>query len=277
MSARLIKVPYLVTNIKPPIGTPINWSHPSAQGLIGLWMLDAGKGSPRDLVRGNHATAMSATWDPYGDGVICSTTGPKTVTYGQSLIDLITGQSALSFMIITKRTNNTVNQGIIGIGAVSYRQISLSQGSSWNVVWGISSPAVSITSAANSFLADGYFHNIIGTYRKTNDAELFIDGISAGTDTVYTGTINAGQTVAYLGYLSGGFPCYDGTISSFYLWNRGISKQEAYQLYLNPYGIFEKSAFLCSGGTYNGNIGTGYLPLYADNNRCNIEIETWGI
>ncbi len=68
---------------KPPPGTPVDWQHPLAQGLIGAWLFNEGAGERLEDATGmgdpaNFVGITAADWrsdGPYSPGLLCDASG----------------------------------------------------------------------------------------------------------------------------------------------------------------------------------------------------------
>jgi hypothetical protein len=96
-----------VQTARPEIGAEIDWSHPLAVGLVGLWWFAGGPTNTilnlEDPAVGNGTLTGSPAWTggPFGPALTLSTTGPAYVAVGQALG--LSGATQASLFVVANR------------------------------------------------------------------------------------------------------------------------------------------------------------------------------
>jgi hypothetical protein len=228
----------LFTRRKPPAGSRIDWQHPLAPGLVGLWLLADRGHAPRNLVATAPASSIqgNVTWGT-------SPNGPSLVFPGGSGDYVSTPSyaamrsSRLTVAVLARATNATT--GILA--SVNYDgnsvPFALHPGPTEFALQTAFSSYTGATgwvsAAAGSDYRDGLWHLFVGTYDAAV-LRLYVDGVLAGSttqaglvDTTNTNTLDIGRySTDYL----------TGNIGWAAIWNRPLPAAAISRLYAEPYG-----------------------------------------
>lgn len=260
---------------KPPPGTPINWQHPLASGLIGCWIFNEGGG----------LTAYDAT-GRYGNGTLSGTTGvPSWVSDGGGGITPPPGH-ALSFVAANTQYVQIANNASYG---------TLSTDWAFEIVFKLNSNRNfnGLFSKTNSNLGAPFDSFVDSTGAvKINGASQFSATLSANTWYQLL-VVNSVRLNVLFKALNGGFlekntgtllgttdnsnairignrndnaTPIDGQISHARLWNpfpylqggAGLLDSNAQDLYLHPFDMFvAPNRYTFKAGVAAGTGGTG--------------------
>lgn len=229
---------------KPPLGTPINFSHPSAKGLmLDLEFQEGGGDLANDLSgNANHGTLKNMAFPP------TSVSGWNAGRKG----------TALSF----DGSNDYVNCGTI----------SLAGNTSWTVSMWIKPDAISTQGLYGNAYVPGkytrfYFNTTkLSLYNDSNnklgewnvalsanvwqylvlvcdysitDLILYIDGVSKGN---YDFIVDNSQTIKMIGgYGSASSGTFNGQIDQVRIYNRALPETEIIDSYFDTFGMFERN------------------------------------
>jgi len=227
--------------MKSPLGTPINFAHPLAKGLVGCWLMNEGSGNKiYDLSgNGNDGTFVNHTaWVPGRTGPALTFDGvdDHVVVPNKASLNPI---SALTISVWVNQKATSVGQSanisnIAGKTSSSYGyELRLTS----DVLYFLIEQGGWIGLSGNTLNLNQWYH-IVGTYDKSN-MKLFVDGglvnsLAESADIrVDTGSFYVGSRTASARY-------FNGLIDDVRIYNRALSEQEVQQLYLNPYAMFEQ-------------------------------------
>ena len=216
---------------KPPIGYGINWSHPSAYGLRGVFLLNEGGGKPIEILSGNRGTLNgSAAWNKIG---ISAVTAGDYVDFGTPpnlpIIEPIT------ILAITNLTRS-------GSYSIPCQSIPATSGG-WSFRWeqtdttnrvGFTKLGVVDTQTTNLVSPTGV--SAIAAAVSTTQIVFASNGIIETVATV-TSIANVGAVSFHLGRFNGS-SSFNGTVYSVFVWNRLLSAPELTLLTIAPFNAY---------------------------------------
>ena len=239
---------------QPPLGTPINKSHPLVNGMVGCWLLNEGGGkraidSTRlNIIDGNASAAGMLVTKKNGN---CATnTGANYIDLGTQPNMNITGAMTIScFGIMT--SNPATNKELI-----SARAAAPTTDVSWEffIVASATQIRFSHGTALGTFQSTGNFatsplpldtlNHFVAVRTGSSgawSAKIYVNGRDLVASNV--GTTNnptATQPTASIGRAGGVNNFYwPGHLNNCMLWNRALSATEVRSLYTNPYQMFK--------------------------------------
>lgn len=235
---------------KPLLGSSVDWSHPLARGLVGVWLLNEGAGSVLlNPVSGVSGIRQSAPW---ATGPL---TGPALAFDGSTSwfdggsyasIDNLTQLSVVFWMFVT---DDEVSQSILDKGL-------LADQSGWKIM--VNGALASIRfirrfdtiplvhdqnifaqSFANRWVQVVVTHN--GGQVATDDAKIYFDGIvgsETGSPTNGVGsTVDDSSLSLRVGKSQLNDQFLDGSLDHVLLYNRPLSPLEVQALYVDPFAF----------------------------------------
>jgi len=251
--------------LKPVLGSQLNFGHPLAQGLAGLWLFNKGSGGQVfDLVNGNTGTLAGDThwvagkfgpalkFDGTGD-VVGIGTNPKlgftSEDYTLYLYFMITDSSDSDWLYSKGQANNdgfyvqVRNNNII-------RVITAQDG------------AQQETDTTTTF-SDNVWHSLV-VVRKGSYIHIYLDGVECSylSQPVITDPDDASARTAYI---SGYFADYGivGLISHGAVWNgRALSASEIALLHREPFCMFERIPIELWAAATQGGVPPAGIPIF---------------
>ena len=218
---------------KPPLGTPINWSHPSAKGLVGFWVFQEGGGDLVNDLSGNanHGTLKSMAfppttvsgWNPgkfgsclFFDGsndyVDCGNDSSLDITGAITIETWVKANTIVAYDTIVRKTS-----------AYTFR---LYEGKPELYMWGLTDT----NTISATILNTGQWYHLV-----------YIDGILDITDDS-SGSIAISADDLVIGIRRGTLgSLWDGQIDQVRIYNRALSEAEILDSYLDPFGMFERN------------------------------------
>lgn len=223
-----IQIPWTT---KPPLGTPIDWSNPLTQGLVGAWAFNEGGGAKvlnnvnQELALFDHSGVMS--WSPEGMGIV----GYTGLDFGLAINGPLTwGFTCNVDNIRNINLNNVTEEGsaIVLDNGGQKILMKVASGYSSYVYWYFPQYAVGKT---YSFLFTSP-----GPGSNASDIRCYVDGlllpiwISGGTVPA-AGSIGMGASGIY--YTEG------RKTNSLFALDRILSLSEIQSLSANPWQIYQ--------------------------------------
>jgi len=221
---------------KPPLGTPINFAHPLAKGLVGCWLMNEGAGGKIYDVSGNsHDGTLQGgpLWVPGRTGPALSFDGVDDYVNTVALTDLITNDFTISLwvnardlsgdrVLYSADTGGTNRFYLLSSATGSgYLKIGLS---GWNEEW------------ANSISFGVWEHYVI----TLDGTAGYIYRAGSEMDSNSSVVVDIPSTNLFIGAHSTPSNFFGGSIDDIRTYNRALSAQEVQQLYINPYAMFEQ-------------------------------------
>ena len=217
---------------KPPIGTPINFSHPLGKGLIVSYLVNEGGGRwAFDLALKNQAVLTVGTWHLKGmnfpgsglpglDSTVTRFptigTGPYTMIYGVNPTSVSSVQSVGAFDTYAPAWI-VDSGGALDIYHNGYK------------------------GASTSVLSVGKDYQIGFVRRSTgaNDTYYYINGIQDATTITHGDNLGV-PSIYRIGNDNFG-NCLNGIILYNYMWNRALLRSEMEWIYAQPFDMFTPS------------------------------------
>lgn len=225
----------------------IRWSHPLAQDLSLLLMMESGF-VPVDLVRNRYATPTTGliATGLYGPELVCSAVSfgyvyfsdPLTIVPANGEITIAHWQRVDSYL--------TTNPVSFGIDVDTPNRCSANI--PWNdsvVYWDYGSIAVNRVTATHPAPVTGPYNFFVFTSSaKNGTVEIYINGRLASQGTSPASSIDLSSAASYnVGAVLGipGTDALTGAITYHAVWRRALSYGEIKHLTANPFGMLSPS------------------------------------
>lgn len=239
---------------KPQPGASLNFGHPLAAGLVGLWLLSEGGGL---YIRGEINKVVGTLTDPVWRGGAPQLGGPGLYFNGTTTQGTIpshpqislTGAMSVAFWFYTdaatglrtlfRKGDNAANTGWIVQHNGTSNTISFIRGfTSVNVVRAFQPD--------NGVISAGWHHAVITHTGGQTAATLtaYIDGVLAAVTSSTNGSGTVNDDSAYdliLGLNAAGTTFNNGALDHIRIYNRALSQPEAQSLFVNPFADFVPS------------------------------------
>ena len=237
--------------MKPPLGSQIQFGHPLATGLIGCWLFNEDGGNiVQDPIRGTIGTfsGTGLTWVPGKFGSAIDGDASDYVDFG--VLKLVAGQPACTVVTWVYIPGNTV----LGLTAAWEQEgAGLDCGGLWtdvseNVTFQMRDSANINKTASfhDGLLNNPGWHQLIGTYDGAN-VRVYVDLVLGETVIAMTGVIQPAPQVNFVLCKS------VHPVSHVMFWNRALSASERSELFANPFAVFERGPIeLWTGATSVG-------------------------
>ncbi len=236
---------------QPPLGTPLNRSHPLSQGLVGCFPLNEGGGQIAldntgigiqngTLTSGatftNTAKGSAVLFDGVNDYISCTNSTTSSYLSSPAAFGSISAWINLNLL--------GTNKGIVSKGdaAVSDRNGYIFRVSSANkILLEICSASASKAQGGATSLVTNIWYHAACTWSNTT-ITVYLNGVNDGTS---ANTISAVSNVYPLKIgaenNNAGSPVlpFDGYITNVQIWNRCLNQSEIRSLYQNPYQMFK--------------------------------------
>jgi hypothetical protein len=261
---------------KPPFGVLLKPGHPLAKGLISANIMNLGFGlKDYDLAPSldwdarNHVTLSGGVSWASGEGgyvLRFNGTNGKGVyankanfnferTNPFSMVCWFSSTSTGSFKALISKTDGANKGYELRIDQNNFIIFQLSND-------GTPTGTIQVKTSSTLGHLDGKMHQIISTYGGTSteaSMNLYMDGIN---DTVPLG-LSLGATILNnvniaIGLRNGGLLPMNGDIAAVFIYNRELTAEECYELFINPYSMFNYSF---SPGIFGG-IPLGVSAIY---------------
>lgn len=230
----LISIPW---TLKPPQGTPLDWSNPLNTGLIFCAPLNEVAGSPLDIVTSKIGTlAANSTRVPAG---ISTASGAESSTIPTTALQ---GLGTADFTVLFKVQPAAYTSGKYYLMTSAYGILTgmfcfyFSAGGSYgNLNFAVYNGAFV---AAPAFANDLQSHVFVGVRQSTRH-ELYVDGRSLGVTPATTKNVSSANPVMALASWGSGAYTAAGIREAVYVWNRVLTDQEITAVSQNPWQIFQ--------------------------------------
>lgn len=235
---------------KPLLGEQINWSHPLAQGLVGMWLFNEGSGNTiYDLsLSGNNGilTNMvpSDDWVAGREGWVLDFDGTDDfVDMGTAFDEENQAQlvrAEFTFSIWWKSGNaSQTNKGLMG-------EWKNNKGA---FLWLNSSGIISMPIDGGTHLAGttdirvlNEWFNIVGTFDGAT-SRIYVNGVEEGNQSESKAVQTTGISGEIGRYDENNAVGVNGQLTNALFYKRALTAQEVQSLYINPYAMFERSLF----------------------------------
>lgn len=229
---------------KPLLGTPINWSHPLAKGLVGCWLMNEGSGDRVNDYSGNQNTGVlqnSASRVPGGIDLE-NTTGDCIICGNSPIFNL---QSHTIFCKIKAESgypNPLVNKERITQGGFIW-YLGTEAAYTGDIAFAYFDTGIRGWYRFDTNLSVGVDYTLGLVCQKTEGlAQCFVNGVQFGAG-VSTTTANILYPVVYDFKIGGrnllvNSETFDGIFYFLYIYNRALTPSEITQLHADPYCMF---------------------------------------
>lgn len=237
-----------------PSNPIINWGNPITKGLVFDVPMFEGVGSTAtDLVSRRRGALSTATWRMTQQGKATVYAGANEVinfTDVPSIQKSIPSVSihALVYPIDAGEAGAgcVIRKSSAAIGFWDLRIEAAKNGWNWNTGW---SNNPNWTFAPTNSVNYGAWNDVVVVHKSIGDAAsrpiAFLNGVKTTTyvtEVTPTGSQTTDDDLLYVGNI-GTVRAWNGYISVVRAWNRGLTDQEARQLYTDPWCIYQKPKF----------------------------------
>ena len=251
-----IIIPKVYWDIKPPVGSQINWGHPLAQGLVGCWLMNEGGGKRLQDLYSNSLSTMNT-------GVIEYISTPKGmgVKFNGDIVDcgnnpktnFTLDRRSFSIYFLLKSNSNTDLVRYFHrpeIASTRGWQIvqSAASGVRFEVVNASGGRAVNITTPDAYFLTTKYESYLL-TFRDRGGIPAQSDfqvsrngGLFFNTDHGNLFAVSATPNLSIGGRIGTGNQV-NANILFAMLWERRLGQSEARALYEAPYQFIQPRVY----------------------------------
>lgn len=249
-------------DVKPPLGSQINWAHPLARGLVGCWLMNEGGGLKVLNKINNYYDIISNfssfnNWSQNSKG-----TGLKFLRDIQNskiplIIDPFSTSSPFTIVASVAPTNNDTNYGAIigrgqdGSGAGWSIRFRYKTGNVYEIAIVTTSPS---TTGRTTTGIKTYGLNIpvqaVAVWNPNVFLNLYTNGSIDKSNIDATSQLRTSGVGTTIGFNPGTAEYFNGIINYIYIYNRVLSPSEIQQLYIEPYCFIapQKSRFIISMG-----------------------------
>lgn len=229
---------------QPPLGKPLNKSHPLSKGLVGCYLLNEGGGKvAKDSTQlntiGDGSLGAGAVFAVKQKGQCASLSGTT------SRIDLGAAPSLVGTALTTNCTFSAwINTSTITIGERSIMSTA-NNGTAFdinrtaaklNVIWN----NVNILTSTASLVIGTWYHVAMIRQGATGSwgSSIYINGVLDSSVSAVATNPATSASNASIGSLSTAF-LFNGFINNVMWYNRALSQTEIQQLYISPYSMFK--------------------------------------
>ncbi len=232
--------------MKPPLGTLINWGHPLSRGLVAVFLMNEGSGNKITnlVINACDVTTWAGTprWDAgsiYFDGT-------------NDWLLLSTALRAAPFTVVSRFNVRTLATTAAYQMPWSMGEEATASYDGWYFSIAKTTGDMGFNVAQNStygatptqVIVVNRWYQACGVEENSAKRHFYLDGTLVGTDTTDktpTGTFIS-MFGKWLGTGATGFNIFplNGVLGFTYLYNRALSPQEVWQLYQSPYAMFER-------------------------------------
>lgn len=234
---------------QPPLGTPLNRSHPLSQGLIGCWLLNEGGGNLLiDSSLGSNGTLTSCTRKVgiLGNNVAFDGSTSYGLMTKEWNYDQTTYLSVSCWLYKSTTTANVVAVAKSNSGALAdlgwiIDYAGFTAGQVEFIVVGSST----IFIACGAAISTGVWYHIVAVLNANLSGNgrviIYINGVlQTGTYTTQNvfSTLAPNNANVSVGAYEGQANKWDGNIGQILIYNRALSATDVRQLYVNSYQMF---------------------------------------
>lgn len=222
---------------QPQGAVQVDWNYPITQGLTTVFLPSTP--NYRDIISGATDTAQYRAPMRAGSSglALSNTNGGNPWSTLIAIPKVAGGYAALTTFCLYEQPDTTTSGAVFGAGYDGTYYQGFSKNSGGTVTFGpaTNNAGLSITTAP---LATNKTYALCGTARyDQNFRELYVDGVSVGTNTVNGTRLNGQFTLMGSVYQGGQNRCL--SVYAFYCWRRQLSTAEIRSLYENPWQIFK--------------------------------------
>lgn len=240
------------TNIQPPLGTPLNASHPLAKGLVACWLLNEGGGQ-----KIYNRSGFKNTLGTLANGAVFKQTARGSALSCDGTNDYASFTTLSSYLNITSSCSFSwwINISAQPGANVWYRMIdhyggAIAAGSPYSYymgyvdVSGVKKLSFNYGTSGgfniNYTLTVGQWHHLTYVHNDGTDVDsCYVNGVLVGTATSQTQN-PASKLTSPLFLMSedGSGKYVNGFMQDVKIYNRALSGAEVQQLYTSPYCMF---------------------------------------
>lgn len=229
---------------KPLVGTPLDWAHPLAKGLVGCWLFNEGSGDRVFDVsgNGNDGSIVGSPWSAGNSGWVLDLNGSSD--YLTAPISIIQSQGSIALWIRPDySTGDSAVHGLFGSsneGAQNYIRCEHYSDNNWYIGWDEGGNNYRIViAAANMPMTAGYWYFFVFTWDDTtNDSIVYLNAVEEGNNNTLT-LPTLSNPLRLGGHDHPIVPAYhDGFIDQILILDYALSRQEIQWLYREPYAMF---------------------------------------
>lgn len=228
---------------KPRLGIKPNFAYPLVRGLIGLWLMNENNGNKVFDLSGNNrifSFLNSPIWSSgkFGNAILFDDGSSQGLDYNSAILTSAPITMACWFNIDDSSITSTLiniadtagDDNALGIQAVSTSKIRLFIRSTIQT-WVFSE-------STQNYNVDKW-HFACGVFASSAHRLIYLDGIAGTPETTSCAPVDL--DVTSIGYLNRATPTgyTSGKISHVMIWNRALSAGEIFQLYRDPFSMFE--------------------------------------
>ena len=233
--------------VKPPLGTPIDWSHPLARGLVGVWLMNEDSGKIlTNLADPVSPAIMSSSISRTVDGISNRGDNANATIHGTpNLYDignytiLLRGRPQGSgvndrSLIRMQNSNPLVYLGVgtqAGVGGIDNKFYLIERDDGGGGLGG---------GGGNTNINDDTRVIVYGATKKLSTGlwSFYFDGQPDGT---FAGSITSiiHATTPTITLFHSGSSTFRGDHEYMFIWKRCLSDFEVKQHFLNPYAMFK--------------------------------------
>jgi hypothetical protein len=229
---------------KPPLGVPINWNHPLANGLWNRWVMNEGTGTQLcDAAgRSNGVAFGSPRW--LGDGIQFNGSSYYDVGTLNPFAQLVSQGVTLIFWLSEAATST---QGLFGMSdaANQWFTVYLNYSAVGDVLFNLrdyNRQLIRVV-ATDPNLCDGKKHCLaIVCNTKQRTVQIYIDGVAKVGTTVYAESAVTFKDFilhCYLGHINGsGYYKFNGILYDAAIWKYAMTPGQVQWITTAPYCMF---------------------------------------
>ena len=264
MIINLFKFPRKIWTIKPPVGTPLNRSHPYCQGLWAAWVFNENAGPPIELVNQRRALSAAAfTWTSSVYGPVGSFNGTST-DLQYSNLGLVGPAISLAGRC-SMAAPSSANGMMIERETVNGTWEVFAQGG--EILWRGGSNAARAEYSIASIAANQYFSWCFTDLGLTSGASLYayLNGVAqvSGGSSSQTPAVSNNNIVHLGNYDDSGY-FFGGTQDYIYVWNYAIPATMVADIAANPWQIFAPKTGSLNIGNINSSNAVIFLFSHAN-------------
>jgi len=241
----------LAQNIKPMLGTQLDWSDPINKGLLALYAVNSSAGSLLMDSSGNskNGTLSLVSWvlSPRGAALDFSSSTSALVDLGYPVVG--SSLSGLSVVCLCKVAGTTPASQIIAENGTNYNYntfyLSQEDASHFGfTVYGPTPAAAAYSSRVSSVAYSvGDWYHVVGTWTPGKDPDFYLNGVlsnGAAGGTARTGLLDGNRTLQLGKRPDGTSTSFTGQIAFFAVYSRTLTPSEILRLYQDPWCGFVK-------------------------------------
>lgn len=220
-----------IGNVKPPVGSVVNWGHPLSNGLVGCWLFNEGGGNTAASIGGINIAGVfgiaTKTWDSTGVKFTTSTSGG----FSTGIKSPISGRKPVTVFV------SVIPYVLDGSGSLFIANDSecILYGSNAGVTFICNSFATNDRVVGGSIIANKV-NTLAGTFDGTN-LSVYSNGLIGGS-VIPTGSYGTGTNFT-IGPNSAMGIQTRATICNAMYYNRALSADEIKSLHENPYQMIQ--------------------------------------